>query len=47
MIENPDEFIPAFADAGANWVSVHYESCRHLHRSLMHIRTMECSRGWC
>jgi ribulose-phosphate 3-epimerase len=34
MIENPDEFIPAFADAGANWVSVHYEACRHLHRSL-------------
>jgi len=38
MIENPDEFIPAFADAGANWVSVHYEACRHLHRSLMHIK---------
>jgi ribulose-phosphate 3-epimerase len=34
MIENPDEFIPAFAQAGANWVSVHYEACRHLHRSL-------------
>jgi ribulose-phosphate 3-epimerase len=34
MIENPDQFIPAFADAGANWVSVHYEACRHLHRSL-------------
>jgi len=34
MIENPDEFIPAFADAGANWVSVHFEACRHLHRSL-------------
>jgi ribulose-phosphate 3-epimerase len=34
MIENPDEFIPAFANAGANWVSVHYEACRHLHRSL-------------
>lgn len=34
MIENPDDFIPAFADAGANWVSVHYEACRHLHRSL-------------
>jgi ribulose-phosphate 3-epimerase len=34
MIENPDEFIPAFAEAGADWVSVHYETCRHLHRSL-------------
>jgi ribulose-phosphate 3-epimerase len=34
MIENPDQFISAFADAGADWVSVHYEACRHLHRSL-------------
>jgi ribulose-phosphate 3-epimerase len=34
MIENPDNFIAAFAEAGANWVSVHYEACRHLHRSL-------------
>lgn len=34
MIENPDEFIPALADAGANWISVHYEACRHLHRTL-------------
>jgi ribulose-phosphate 3-epimerase len=34
MIENPDQFIPAFADAGADWVSVHYETCPHLHRSL-------------
>src|ERR1700748_3899255 len=34
MIENPDDFIPAFADAGANWISVHYEACRHLHRTL-------------
>jgi ribulose-phosphate 3-epimerase len=34
MIENPNEFIAAFADAGANWLSVHYEACPHLHRSL-------------
>lgn len=34
MIENANEYIPAFADAGANWVSVHYEACTHLHRSL-------------
>jgi ribulose-phosphate 3-epimerase len=34
MIQNPNEFIPAFADAGANWVSVHYEACPHLHRTL-------------
>lgn len=34
MIENANEFIPAFADAGADWVSVHYEACTHLHRTL-------------
>ena len=34
MIENPDEFIPAFAEAGANWIGVHYEACRHLHRTI-------------
>jgi ribulose-phosphate 3-epimerase len=37
MIENPDEFIPAFAEAGANMVSVHQEACRHLHRTLQQI----------
>jgi ribulose-phosphate 3-epimerase len=34
MIENPDDYVEAFAEAGANWMSVHYEACRHLHRSL-------------
>ena len=34
MIDNPNEFIGAFADAGADWVSVHYEACPHLHRTL-------------
>jgi len=34
MIENPNDYIPAFAEAGADWVSVHYEACPHLHRTL-------------
>jgi ribulose-phosphate 3-epimerase len=38
MIEHPDDFIPEFAESGANWVSVHFEACRHLHRTLEHIR---------
>jgi len=38
MIENPDEYIPAFADAGADWISVHQEATRHLNRSLELIR---------
>ncbi len=34
MIENPDNFIPEFAAAGADMISVHQEVCRHLHRTL-------------
>ncbi len=34
MIDNPDEFIPAFAAAGADMVSVQVEACRHLNRTL-------------
>ncbi len=34
MISNPNDFIAPFADAGADWVSVHYEACPHLHRTL-------------
>lgn len=37
MIENPDEYIPAFAAAGADYVSVHVEVCQHLNRTLQHI----------
>ncbi len=45
MIENPDQYIPAFADAGANWISVHQEACRHLHRALEMIRQHGCRVG--
>ena len=34
MIENPDNFIPAFAKAGAAWISVQVETCMHLNRSI-------------
>jgi ribulose-phosphate 3-epimerase len=37
MIENPDAFIPEFAAAGADLMSVHQEACRHLHRTLQQI----------
>jgi ribulose-phosphate 3-epimerase len=37
MIEDPDAFIPAFAEAGANLISVQQEVCRNLHRTLQHI----------
>jgi len=34
MIENPDNYIPAFAKAGASWISVQVETCVHLNRSV-------------
>jgi ribulose-phosphate 3-epimerase len=45
MIEHPDDFIPAFAEAGANWISVHQEACVHLHRTLQLIEAHGCKSG--
>jgi ribulose-phosphate 3-epimerase len=45
MIENPDNMIPAFADAGANWISVHQEACVHLDRTLHLIEQHGCKPG--
>src|SRR5450631_1841604 len=45
MIENPDEFIPQFAEAGADWISVHQEACRHLNRTLHLIQSHDCLAG--
>ena len=45
MIENPDELIPAFSEAGANWISVHQEACVHLDRVLHHIEDRGCKPG--
>lgn len=38
MIEDPDRYIPDFAKAGADWIIVHQEVCRHLHRTLSQIQ---------
>jgi ribulose-phosphate 3-epimerase len=45
MIDNPDEFIPIFADAGVNWISVHQEACQHLNRTLHLIKSHGCLAG--
>jgi ribulose-phosphate 3-epimerase len=42
MIENPDNLIPAFAESGANWISVHQEACVHLDRTLHLIEQHGC-----
>jgi ribulose-phosphate 3-epimerase len=45
MIENPDQFIPAFVDAGADWISVHQEACIHLNRTLELIKSHSVKAG--
>ncbi|HUN62088.1 MAG TPA: ribulose-phosphate 3-epimerase [Candidatus Sulfotelmatobacter sp.] len=45
MIEHPDYFIPEFAEAGANWISVHQEACVHLDRTLHLIAAHGCKPG--
>jgi ribulose-phosphate 3-epimerase len=45
MIENADEYVPAFAEAGASWISVHQEACVHLDRTLHHIIDHGCKPG--
>ncbi|HET9698349.1 MAG TPA: ribulose-phosphate 3-epimerase [Terriglobales bacterium] len=45
MIDNPDQFISVFADAGADWISVHQEACIHLHRTLECIKQHDCLAG--
>ncbi|OMC82933.1 ribulose-phosphate 3-epimerase [Viridibacillus sp. FSL H8-0123] len=39
MIENPDQYIEDFAKAGADYITVHVEACRHLHRTIQLIRS--------
>lgn len=38
MIENPDRYVQAFVDAGADWITVHQEATPHLNRCLDQIR---------
>jgi ribulose-phosphate 3-epimerase len=45
MIEKPDDLIPAFAEAGATWISVHQEACVHLDRTLHLIASHGCQPG--
>ncbi len=40
MIEHPDQLIPDFAAAGADIISVHAEACRHLHRTIQLIKSL-------
>ncbi len=45
MINDPDRHLAAFAQAGADGITVHYEACPHLHRTLTAIRGLDCRAG--
>lgn len=45
MMTNPDQFIPEFVDAGANYVTVHVEACPHLHRTVQAIKERGAKAG--
>ena len=45
MIVEPDKFITDFADAGADILTVHYEVCPHLHRTIQQIKDAGMKAG--
>jgi ribulose-phosphate 3-epimerase len=45
MIENPDRYIPAFVESGADLISVHVETCIHLHRTINLIKESGIKAG--
>ncbi|MBL7916655.1 MAG: ribulose-phosphate 3-epimerase [Bacteroidia bacterium] len=45
MIVDPDRYITAFRDAGADYISVHLEACPHLHRTLQLIKSTGAKAG--
>lgn len=47
MIVHPDQYIQPFARAGASHLTVHWEACPHLHRTIAHIREEGMKAGVC
>ena len=45
MIVNPDNYLDSFKDAGADIITVHYEACNHLHRTIQKIKILGCEAG--
>ena len=45
MIEKPEEHLEAFAKAGASGLTVHVETCPHIHRTLQYIKSLGCTAG--
>jgi len=47
MIVNPDKYIVPFKEAGASVITVHYETCDHLHRTIGHIKEQGIKASVC
>jgi ribulose-phosphate 3-epimerase len=45
MIEKPEEHLETFAQAGASGLTVHVETCPHIHRTLQYIKSLGCKAG--
>jgi ribulose-phosphate 3-epimerase len=45
MIESADRWVDAFADAGADWITVHVEAMPHLQRTIAHLRKRDVRAG--
>ena len=45
MIIEPEKYLKHFQKAGASTISVHYEACHHLHRTLQEIKELGCNAG--
>lgn len=47
MIVDPDRYLEEYRDAGADWLTVHYETCPHLHRTVQRIRELGMKPAVC
>jgi ribulose-phosphate 3-epimerase len=45
MIENPDSFVESFVKAGADYLTVSFEACKHLHRTINLIKSLKVKVG--
>ena len=45
MIVDPDRYLANFAELGVEWLSVHYEACTHLHRTIQAIKALGMKAG--
>ncbi len=45
MIANPDQYLEAFKKSGADYLTVHYEACTHLHRTISKIKELGMKAG--